>query len=114
MRELPGSFQDFGRDHPEVKRAYDALVASAQKAGPLDERCQRLVKLAIAVGGRLEGAVRSHTMQAKEAGQRGRDRPRCSAGVDNDWPAVDSGSALVGTGRFEGGGDPRIVGYRSR
>ena len=68
MRELPGSYQDIGRDHPDIKRAYDELVASAQKAGPLDERCQRLVKLAIAVGGRLEGAVRSHTLQAKEAG----------------------------------------------
>lgn len=68
MRELPGSFQNFGRDHPDVKRAYDELVASTKKAGPLDERCQRLVKLAIAVGGRLEGAVRSHALQANEAG----------------------------------------------
>ena len=68
MRELPESFLDFGRDHPDVKRSYDELVASVQKAGPLDERCQRLVKLAIAVGGRLEGAVRSHALQAKEAG----------------------------------------------
>jgi alkylhydroperoxidase/carboxymuconolactone decarboxylase family protein YurZ len=49
-------------------------VAAAHDAGPLDERTRRLVKLAIAIGARLEGAVRSHTWQAKEAGLSEADR----------------------------------------
>ncbi len=68
MRELPEPFQKFGKDHPGVSRAYEALAAAAHESGPLDERTRRLVKLAISVGGRLEGAVHSHTWQAKQAG----------------------------------------------
>ncbi len=68
MRELPKPFQDFSRDYPAVHKAYEALTKAAHESGPLDERTRRLVKLAISVGARLEGAVRSHTWQAREAG----------------------------------------------
>lgn len=68
MDELPQPFQDFNRDHPSVAKAYEALASAAHEAGPLDERTRRLVKLAIAVGGRLEGAVRAHARQARAAG----------------------------------------------
>ena len=44
------------------------IPAAAHESGPLDERTRRLVKLAISVGARLEGAVRSHAWQAKDAG----------------------------------------------
>ena len=66
--ELPKPFQDFNKDFPRVAEAYEALAGAAHDAGPLDERTRRLVKLAIAVGGRLEGAVRAHARQAKERG----------------------------------------------
>ena len=68
MNELPQPFQDFNKDYPNVAQAYEALAAAAHDAGPLDERARRLVKLAIAVGGRLEGAVRAHARLAKAAG----------------------------------------------
>ena len=68
MRELPPAFRQFQSEHAEVHKAYEALAEAAHHSGPLDERTRRLVKLAIAVGGRLEGAVRSHVWQAKEAG----------------------------------------------
>lgn len=68
MASLPGPFQDFGKDHPDVHSAYERLAAAAHDAGPLDEKTRRLVKLAISVGGRLEGAVRSHARQARDAG----------------------------------------------
>jgi 4-carboxymuconolactone decarboxylase len=68
MRELPKPFQDFSRDYPAVHKAYEALAKATHESGPLDERTRRLVKLAISVGARLEGAVRSHTWQAREAG----------------------------------------------
>lgn len=68
MRELPEAFQRFSREYPKIHQAYEALAAAAHESGPLDEHTRRLVKLAISVGARLEGAVRSHTWQAKEAG----------------------------------------------
>lgn len=68
MKELPEPFQKFEREHPKVHQAYEALAAAAHESGPLDERTRRLVKLAISVGASLEGAVRSHTWQAKDAG----------------------------------------------
>jgi alkylhydroperoxidase/carboxymuconolactone decarboxylase family protein YurZ len=68
MSELPQPFQDFNTNFPRVAEAYEALATAAHEAGPLDERSRRLVKLAIAIGGRLEGAVRAHARQAKEQG----------------------------------------------
>lgn len=68
MDELPQPFQDFTKDFPQVARGYEALAAAAHEAGPLDERTRRLVKLAIGIGGRLEGAVRAHARQAKAHG----------------------------------------------
>lgn len=68
MRELPPAFRQFSADYPKMREAYERLAKAAHEAGPLDDRSRHLVKLAIAVGARLEGAVRSHVWQAKEAG----------------------------------------------
>jgi 4-carboxymuconolactone decarboxylase len=68
MRKLPETFQKFSRDYPKVHEAYEAVARAAHESGPLDERTRQLVKLAISVGARLEGAVRSHTWQALEGG----------------------------------------------
>ena len=66
--ELPEPFTDFAQRYPDVHAAYEALAEAAHVAGPLTERERRLVKLGIAIGGRLEGAVRSHARQARAAG----------------------------------------------
>src|SRR3990170_6724289 len=68
MPQLPKPFEEVGRDHPRVMQAYEALAKATHEAGPLDDRTRRLVKLAIAVGGRLEGAVRAHARQARASG----------------------------------------------
>jgi alkylhydroperoxidase/carboxymuconolactone decarboxylase family protein YurZ len=68
MQPAPQPFQDFVAAYPGVASAYEALATAAHEAGPLDERTRRLVKLAIAVGGRLEGAVRAHARFARAAG----------------------------------------------
>lgn len=65
---LPQRYLDFQQAFPEVFRAYDALGAAAQAAGPLDARCRALVGLAVAIGARHEGAVHSHTRKALAAG----------------------------------------------
>jgi alkylhydroperoxidase/carboxymuconolactone decarboxylase family protein YurZ len=67
-RELPSIVQRFIELHPDVWEAYNKLGQTAAETGPLDEKAERLVKLAIAVGGGLEGAVRSHTRRGMAAG----------------------------------------------
>src|SRR5437899_3353857 len=68
LRGLPSRFKEFGKKYPRVMRAYEALGAATQEAGPLDSKSRALVKLAIAVGACREGAVHSHTRRALEAG----------------------------------------------
>ncbi len=66
--ELPQPYQDFTKQHPKIAEAYEALGSATHEAGPLDDRTRRLIKLAIAVGGRLEGAVRAQARQARAMG----------------------------------------------
>ena len=66
--KFPGRFVDFQKRFPGVYQAYDALGSATATAGPLDGKTRALVKLAIAVGGQMEGAVHSHTRRAVEAG----------------------------------------------
>ena len=68
MQELPPAFKQFAADHPAVHQAYEGLAKAAHESGPLDPRTRHLVKLAISVGAGMEGAVRSHVGQAKDAG----------------------------------------------
>lgn len=66
--ELPKVLEEFAAKYPEVWEAYNRLGEAIAQAGPLDERTQRLVKLAIAIGAQREGAVHSHTRRALKAG----------------------------------------------
>jgi AhpD family alkylhydroperoxidase len=68
MPQLPRPFLKFKRANPAVVRAYEALGEATAKAGPLDAKTRELVKLGMAIGGRLEGAVHSHARRAREAG----------------------------------------------
>lgn len=65
---LPGFLNRVIADYPDVWRAYQMLGDAAAAAGPLDARSQRLVKLALAVGARSQGAVHSHARRALRAG----------------------------------------------
>ena len=66
--KLPGRFLKFQREYPQVFAAYDSLGNATAAAGPLPDRTRALVKLGIAIGGQMEGAVHSHTRKAVEAG----------------------------------------------
>jgi len=66
--KLPAPYKRLLDEYPKVGKAYDALGDAVHKAGPLDGRTRALIKLSIAVGARLEGAVHSHTRKALEAG----------------------------------------------
>lgn len=62
--ELPSGAGMVANQYPEVWDAYAALGKACAEAGPLDARTRRLVKLALAVGARSEGAVHSHARRA--------------------------------------------------
>jgi alkylhydroperoxidase/carboxymuconolactone decarboxylase family protein YurZ len=66
--QLPRIVEKFARERPRIWEAYNQLGEAAAEAGPLDARTQRLVKVALAVGGGLEGAVHSHVRRGLSAG----------------------------------------------
>jgi 4-carboxymuconolactone decarboxylase len=65
---LPAIYVSFRDQFPAVATALDGVAHEADKAGPLDERTQRLVKLAMAIANGSPGAVRSNVRKALDAG----------------------------------------------
>ena len=65
---VPPIVENLIQEHPDIWDAFKQLGRAAGKAGPLDAKTERLVKLAVAVGARLEGAVHSHARRGLAAG----------------------------------------------
>lgn len=65
---VPAIYAGYRERFPEVAATMDALAQATAAAGPIDERTQRLVKLALAIGGVAEGAVRSNARKALDLG----------------------------------------------
>ena len=66
--KLPRQLTKLTENHDDVWQAYQALGEACATTGPLDERTRRLVKLALAIGARSEGAVHSHARRGLEEG----------------------------------------------
>ena len=66
--KLPGPFEKFTKEFPEVFQGYDSMGKAAHAGGPLDSKTRELVKLGMAIGARLEGATHSHVRKALAAG----------------------------------------------
>ena len=66
--KLPRQLNRLTEDHGDVWQAYQALGKACAESGPLDGRTRRLVKLALAIGARSEGAVHSHARRGLEEG----------------------------------------------
>lgn len=66
--EFPAAYKAFTEEYQSIWDAYDQLGAAVHGQGPLDDKTRALVKLAISVGARQEGAVHSHTRKALAAG----------------------------------------------
>jgi alkylhydroperoxidase/carboxymuconolactone decarboxylase family protein YurZ len=60
--------KEFAAEYPQVWEAYNRLGEATAGAGPLEEKTQRLLKLALAIGAQRQGAVHSHTRRALAAG----------------------------------------------
>jgi alkylhydroperoxidase/carboxymuconolactone decarboxylase family protein YurZ len=69
--QLPAKAAAIADQHPQVWKAFQGLGKACSQAGPLDDRTRRLIKVALAVGGKSEGAVHSHVRQALNEGLSG-------------------------------------------
>jgi alkylhydroperoxidase/carboxymuconolactone decarboxylase family protein YurZ len=63
----PAAHRQFVRRFPSLGTAWD-LVNQEGGNGPLDDKTQRLLKLAIGIGALREGAVHSGVRKARDAG----------------------------------------------
>jgi alkylhydroperoxidase/carboxymuconolactone decarboxylase family protein YurZ len=68
MRKVPARFQEFAKRYPKIMTSYEELAAECRRSGPLTEREQALVKLGIAAGSQMEGAVHSQVRKALDLG----------------------------------------------
>lgn len=68
MAKLPKTYETFRHRYPKIWEAYDHLGLLTHPAGLWDEKTRELIKLALSVGARLEGAVHSHARRAIQAG----------------------------------------------
>ena len=68
MRKLPAPYERFQRIFRRVWKAYDSLGAAVHQEGPLDPKARELIKLGIAIGGRLDGAIRAHVRLGLDKG----------------------------------------------
>ena len=64
----PSAYRRFAERFPKAAEHYESFSEATISAGPLDERTARLVKLAVAVGARQEGAVHSAVRKGLAAG----------------------------------------------
>jgi len=67
-KRMPRAVTDFQRRHADVWEAFTELGERCHEAGPLDEKCRRLVKLALSIGAGLEGATHSAVRNARKSG----------------------------------------------
>lgn len=65
---LPSGAGILAKKFPEVWEHYALLGEACADAGPLDGRSRRLVKIALAIGAGLEGAVHSHLRRGSAEG----------------------------------------------
>jgi 4-carboxymuconolactone decarboxylase len=68
MKYSPKYYNDLKKRHPKIAQAFAQFNSECAKAGPLDEKTQKLVKLGTAVGIGSEGDVQNLTIQALEGG----------------------------------------------
>lgn len=68
MSMLPKQFVAFKNKYSDVFNSYEALGNAATEAGPLTAKEIALVRLGIAAGAGLEGAVHAHCRRAVDAG----------------------------------------------
>ena len=68
QQKLPSAYRQFASEQPRILKAYETLGDACLTEGPLDRKTAELVKIGLAVGAKLDGAIHSHVRRASEAG----------------------------------------------
>ncbi len=68
LSKAPPAYRAFVKRFPKLGQAWELLGDAGSSAGPLDAKTVRLLKLALAIGSRQEGAVHSAVRKALAAG----------------------------------------------
>jgi alkylhydroperoxidase/carboxymuconolactone decarboxylase family protein YurZ len=66
--KLPEHPAKLARQHPDIWASFEDLANQCHRAGPLDGKTRRLVKLGIAMGAGLEGGVHAQVRNALAEG----------------------------------------------
>ena len=67
-KELPDFLQQVIKKYPKIWVKYQELGSEIGSLEGLDLKSQKLVKLGIAIGAKMEGAVHAHVRRCKNAG----------------------------------------------
>jgi 4-carboxymuconolactone decarboxylase len=68
MKYSPKYYNDIKKRYPKIAQGFEQFALECSKAGPLDKKNQKLVKLGVAIGIGSEGDVQNLTIQALEDG----------------------------------------------
>lgn len=68
MIDFPTEEKRFEEKYPEIFQAHRDMAQKTHLAGPLDDKTRRLVKLGVACGAGIKGAVKSHARRARSLG----------------------------------------------
>ena len=100
QEQLPRSITDFQRRHATVWDAFEQLGRACHESGPMDEKTRRLVKLALAVALRHEGAVHSATRNALRSGVTPEEMEQVVilAITTIGWPAANAAMTWIADG----------------
>lgn len=67
-KELPLPVEDFRKEYADVWKAFTDLGDECHRAGPLDEKTRRLIKVALSIAAGLEGGTHSAVRNALASG----------------------------------------------
>lgn len=61
INDISGNMQEFGKQVPDVMKAFSALIGSSTADGALDKKTKELIAIGIAVANRCDGCIGFHT-----------------------------------------------------
>ncbi|HCM63248.1 MAG TPA: alkylhydroperoxidase [Morganella sp. (in: Bacteria)] len=68
INDISGNMQEFGKQVPDVMKAFSALIGSSTADGVLDKKTKELIAIGIAVANRCDGCIGFHTKTLVDLG----------------------------------------------
>lgn len=110
---FPRAYLNFTELFPDIAEAQGALAHKIRERSPFDEKTERLLTFALAVGAQANGAVRSNVRKALQHGATVDDLQAIAlaaittCGFPTAIAALRWIDEVIGAGDAPGGGSPR-------